>query len=78
VGEGAELPIAGKEADAAQGAPHGGILDLHLPLVEVDIIVEHPGSVVVPVAPERSPELSMTMSTETLDLVQDAIEVDFG
>jgi hypothetical protein len=58
----------------AQGAPRGGILDLHLPLVEVDIVVEHLGPVVVPVAPERSPELSMTMSTETLDPVQDRIK----
>jgi hypothetical protein len=31
VGEGAELTIARDEADAAQGAPHGGILNLHLP-----------------------------------------------
>jgi hypothetical protein len=39
VGEGAELTFAGDEAEVAQGAPLGGILDLHLPLVEVDVFV---------------------------------------
>jgi hypothetical protein len=67
VGEGAQLTIAGDEAEAAQGAPHGGILDLHLPLVDVEDVEELPQPAIVPIVLERSSELSTILNTKTID-----------
>jgi hypothetical protein len=64
VGEGAQLTIAGDEAEAAQGEPHGGILDL--PLVDVEDVEEHPRPAIVPIVPERSSELRTTLNTKTI------------
>jgi hypothetical protein len=40
-----------------------GRLDLHLPMVDVEDIEEHPGTAIVQGTPERSPEL-ITISNQ--------------
>jgi hypothetical protein len=66
-----KLTITGDDAEAAQGAFHGGKINLHLPEVKVEDIEdieeleEHPGPAIVLGAPENIVRVERDTIAET-------------